>query len=428
MSSQDAVHKSIIDGSLSTTLAEDVFTLVHAQLALLDDYLVSANLVTTDTGDAIVADALLSIFRILCCKQIHYGRTSLFLRDVDWCIARANDYWMMGEKTKSVMQTISEKHYNHLTWKPEESEGTLEEWDCAANLVNQEASNLIDQMNVDAVEASNHAAICIIKGIQQLDIPRELFSRHWEEDLTNNEVAKYIVRVYANYLSDMNRFFLSDFLYHKVLVTLARCTICFYLRCFIFKASRIRSSKSWYDKDKKHKEFFRSPKKALLRMTDDIQEFENFFLSLSKGSVALTKIISNEFSRFRLLFLECSSCALGRNSTEGLKDLIIVTHKRTGANSNITRHFLSDVFFLMSERELNSFLGDSIRNMKDDLEKIKEGLDEEKNKNTPVQAKTKESSFFQLDEMLKAVYEERILQENATFCGTLMKKNTADVK
>jgi hypothetical protein len=277
ISCQDSVHKSIIDGSLFTTLVEDVFTLVHAQLALLDEFLASSDLSMTDIGDAVVADALLSIFRIIFCKQLHYGRTSLFLRDIETCVARANDYWRMGEKTDSLMQGISKKHYHHLTLKAEKSDTTLVEWDIASDLVKEEASKLIDKMNSDAVEASNHVAIYIMRVIQQLDIPRELFSRHWEENLTNNEVAKYILRVYAKYLADIKYVLVSDCLYHKVLITLARCTICFYLKCFIFKASRIRSSNLWYDNRKDRKDFFRSQRRALMRMTHDIEVFEDFF-------------------------------------------------------------------------------------------------------------------------------------------------------
>jgi len=201
MSSRDSVHTSTVDGTLSTPLAEDIFTLVDAQLTLLDEFLESADLAMTDTGDAVVLDALLSIFRILCYKQIHYGRTSLFLQDVESCIARANDYWRMGEKTNSMMQEVSEKRYAHLTWNTAKSKNNLSEWEITGNLVEKEASRLIDLLNSDAVQASQRAAIYIIQAIRQYDIPRELFSRHWEEDLTNNEVAKYIVTVYGDYLS-----------------------------------------------------------------------------------------------------------------------------------------------------------------------------------------------------------------------------------
>lgn len=155
-------------------------------------------------------------------------------------------------------------------------------------------------------------------------------------------------------------------------------------------------------------------------MKYDIEVFEDFFFALSEGSAALTKIISNEFSEFRLLFLECGSFAVGDSSPDFLKDFIIVVHKRTGADSNITRHFLSDVFILLGEKERNYFVRDSIQNMKEDLDKIKESLGKENDKGLPG-GKGSESSFFQLDEMLKAVYSERILQENAVYCGIVRK-------
>ena len=413
----DSVRTSIIDGTLSTTLAEDVFILVDSQLVLLDEYLVASNLLMTDTGDAVFADALLSILRIILCKQMHYGRTPQFLPDVKTCIARANDYWIMGEKVDAMMQRLSEKHNHRLTLKPEQSDSTLAEWDFASDLVKQEASKLMDKMNADAVEASNHVAICIMKTVAQLDIPRELFSRHWEENLTSNEVAKYIVRVYTGYLTGMKDVLVSDCLYHKVVITLARCTLCYYLKSFIFKASRVRSSNAWYDNRKDRKNFFRSQRKAFLRMKYDIEVFEEFFFGLSEESTALAKIVSNEFSAFRLLFLECSSFAVGDSSPDFLKDFIIVVHKRTGADSNITRHFLSDVFILMGEKKRNYFVRDSVHNMIDDLNKIKESLGEENEKGSPTHGKGSESSFFELDEMLKSVYSERILQEKTGICG-----------
>ncbi len=383
----------------------------------------STDLSTTETGDAVVADALLSIFRILLCKQIHYGRSSLFLRNIETCVARANDYWIMGEKIDSIMQSISKKHYSHLTLKSLKTDTTLTEWNITTELIEQEASKLTDQMNSDAAEASNRAAVYMIREIQKLDIPKELFSRHWEEDLTNNEVAKYIVQVYANYLADMKRSFVSDCLCHKLLITLARCTICFYLKCFIFKASRVRRSNSWYDNRKQKKEYFRNPRRALMRMAYDVELFEEFFLNLSKGSTAVTKIISNEFSLFRSLFLECSSFAVGENSPDFLQDFIIVLHKRTGADSNITRYFLSDVFILMGEKKRNYFVRDSIASMKEDLDRIKESIQNENDKNLPASVMNKgiEVSFFQLDEMLKAAYSERLIQENAMFCGIIRK-------
>jgi len=411
----------MIDGFLCTTLAEDVFTLVYAQLELLDEFLVSSKLTITDAGEAVLVNVLLSIIRIILCKQIHYGRSTLFLHDLDSCIARANDYWRMGEETSGMMLNVSEKYYKHLTWEGNHLKKGLEEWGFVTSLVKQKASNLMDQLNSDAVVASHHVAVCIIQAVQRSDISHELFSRHWEEDLTNNEVAKYIVRVYANYLSDIKNLFATDCLYHKVLITLTRCTICYYLKSFLLKANRTRRSSSWIKKN--GHEFFRSPKRALMRMKYDMQVFENFFLSLSGENAALTKIVEHEFSSFHVLFFECSSYALGENSAETFRDFIIVVHKRIGTNLDITRHFLSDIFTLMRKSQLRYDVKGVVLNMEQELTRIKQNIEGGEKACHSMQERNDVSSYFQLDEMLRLLYEERILQENATFCGAVEKNS-----
>ena len=475
MSSRDTFNTSIIDGTLSTSLAEDVFTLVGTQLTVLDEFLEGAsNLATTTktttktTGttneyehDAVVADALLSIFRIVCCKQMHYGRTPRFLCDVESCVARANDYSKMREKTGATLRDIvSTRRYNHLTWNAvewdsaaslatETPEATLDladanadaEWDSAAGLVEQEASRLVDRLNLDAVEASQTAAIFVIRAIQRLDIPREFFGRHWEEDLTNNEVAKYVVTVFGNYLSGIKEALVSDYLYHKVVATLARCTVCFYLQHFVLKADRARRSVSGARRRRRGRnggtgqEFFRNPRRALLRMTHDVRVFQKFFLEASSGGAILRKIVANEFSILGRLLLECSGCAaaasqnqsqsrlpFGSSSGQNLEDFVVVVYKRTGADTAITRHFLSDVFVLMSGGVNNDWcVRDTIQNMKEDLDRIKEGIGE-RNKDFPpsgVQSATNtgNSACFCLEDMFAAAYEDRILQENTTRCG-----------
>uniref|UniRef100_A0A7S4AIB5 Exocyst complex component Sec6 n=1 Tax=Pseudo-nitzschia australis TaxID=44445 RepID=A0A7S4AIB5_9STRA len=462
MSSQDNFNTSIIDGTLSTSLAEDVFTLVGTQLTVLDEFLEAADLATTE-HDAVAADALLSIFRLVCCKQLHYGRTPRFLCGVESCIARANDYSKMQEKTSAIMRDIiSQRHYNHLTWKAMEWDSTASlatetsepnnpmEWDSAASLVEQEASRLADRLNLDAVEASQTAAIFVIQAIQRLDIPRELFGRHWEENLTNNEVAKYIVTVFGNYLSDIKDALASDYLYHQVVVTLARCTVCFYLRNFILKADRVRRSISSTRRRRrkngtKSQEFFRSPERALMRMTHDIQVFQNFFQDASNGSGILSKIVANEFSILGRLLLECSGCAaaasqsrttsqFGSLSEQNLEEFIVVVYKQTGADTDITRHFLSDVFMLMSGGDNKDWcVRDTVQNMKEDLDRIKESIGERNKDSPPVVVQsttttTSNSSCFCLEDMLAAVYEDRILQENTTRCGVVIGKDARELR
>jgi len=279
------------------------------------------------------------------------------------------------------------------------------------------------------VEAARHVAISMIETISHLDIPRELFSGHWEQDLTHNEVATYIVRVYAHKLADIERSLVSEYLYHKVLITLARCTICFYLKRFLSKASRVRALRALGGKS--HQGVFISPTKALLRMKYDLEVFRDFFRSLCQGNAAVSKILANDFSSFSLLFLECgASCALGQNR---LEDFILVVHKRTGADADVTRHFLSDLSVLMSggnqhqqpqshqphQPPHQKSVTECMRTMQANLEVIRQSVVAEAYRNTNEDVdSTANAAHFALDRMLKEMYEERILQEKLDLCGT----------
>jgi len=474
MSARDPIHGPMLDGSLVTSLADDVFALVHAQLALLDEYLAAEDLAGTDAGDAMVTDAWLSFFRTIRCKQAHFGRdTNLFLKrdDADACIARANDYWILGEKTEDLMNTVwSHRHHNATSsstatartatasnttstdWEADQDtvDGSGAEWDTATTLVETEATKLIDRMNLDAVEAARHVAISVIETIRKLDIPRELFSTHWEDTLTRNEVATYMVRVYARRLSEIERFLVSEYLYHKVLITLARCTICFYLKSFLSKACRVRASRALGAKPyNKAVGAFRSPQRALLRIRYDLEVFSDFFRSLCQNAPAVSRLLGHEFSGFSVLFLECAHCAIDKNRC--LDDFLPVVHKRTGANADVTRHFLSDLSVLMGSSSSSSSsngtteggggphqqqqqqgrprsVAECMKAMREPLEVIRRSVEEETNDNnnsntthycyhTRDTESSTHAAHFALDRMLQEVYEERILQEKLNICG-----------
>ncbi|VEU37902.1 unnamed protein product [Pseudo-nitzschia multistriata] len=315
------------------------------------------------------------------------------------------------------MQYISKRHYNHLTWNAERSETNLFEWDSAASLVEHEAARLVDRLSLDAVEASQKAAIQIIQIVEYLDIPRELFGRHWEEDLTNNEVAKYIVTVFGNYLSDVKDSLVSQYLYHKVVVALVRCTVCFYIKRFILKADRVRYSIRQRRNRMKSQEFFSNPRRAQMRMTHDIEVFQKFFLDVSDGSKILQKIVADEFSVLDQLLLECSIYALSRCGFENLEEFIIVVYKRSGAHADVTRHLLSDIFLLMNGEDKDRCVRKTIQNLNEDLDKIKERIVERRNEHPSVQTAKANAAYFCLEEMLEASYNERIIQENMALCA-----------
>merc|ERR1712232_1190427 len=105
---------------------------------------------------------------------------------------------------------------------------------------------------------------------------------------------------------------------------------------------------------------------GILRMKHDVEIFRNFFLHIAEGNTALRKAAVKELSFLSTLFLECITFATGETGLDAcsLREFIVVIHKQTGADLDITRHFLLDVITLMSDRNNNNIsVEDTIRNM-----------------------------------------------------------------
>ncbi len=405
------MNRSTIDGTLYTSLPEDVFTLVESQTDLLDEFVRLSNLTNTPTGDAVVVDGLLSILRIMNFKQMHYRDS--FLHDVESCIAASNDFLRMSERTENAMKEVR-KRYPQLGWDASNIETMLSAWDVTTGLVEQEVSNLLDRFGTDAVLASQRAVLHVVHSIQQSDIPVQLFSRCWEDELTHNEVAKAIIRTYDDYLTDIRHFLATEYMFHKVIASLVRCTICYYVRCLVVKADRVRHGK------KTGEMAFLHPTRAITRITYDIQVFRDFFHGLAKQNSTLKRIVDDEFSVFTVL-LECMTNAAGRGAIDNLDELILVIHKRTGANSDITRIFLSDIYVLMGKKNDYVLVERNVRRMRKDLDIITSRLAEKRDAFPAGESSTTpESSHFRLDQMLQTVYEDRLLQERLSLCGNLM--------
>ncbi|KAL3916844.1 MAG: hypothetical protein SGILL_004993, partial [Bacillariaceae sp.] len=411
-------EKSRIDGSLSTSLPEDVFTLVDTQITLLNEYLESSNLTNTDTGDAIAVDALMNVFRILSVKQGHYR--DAFFRDFGSCIAAANDFLRMSEKTEELIADIRQnRYYSHLSWEATEAKEMLSEWDISTGMVEQEASNLIDLFQKDAVIAAQRSSIYMIHAVQMSsDIPSQLFSYAWEEELTYNQVAKAMVRTYVEYLDSLQQLLAADYLYHKIVTALVRSTVCFYIQCFVVKADKARRRLQSHTKKNKLKYSFVCPQRAVMRMSHDMKIFEEFFLNLAEGNVTLKRIVSNELSIFKVVVLELMSYATGQSGTDSLHEFVVVVHKRTGADPDVTRHFLSDIYVLLGSKKEYLAVEHQVRGMKDELERMTERVEEKRTAGV-LGDKTTETTF-RLDKMLRTVYEDRIAHEKLSLCGNLM--------
>ena len=415
---QRSVETSTIDGSLYTSLAEDIFTLVETQISLLDEYLEASDLHKTDTGNAVIIDALLNIFRILFVKQTHYRDS--FFSNVDSCVAAANDFLRMSDKTERLINVLQRRYY-YLSWNTSTTKEKLSEWDITTGMVEEASSSLIDLFQKDAVLASQRSAMCIVRAVQWSSIPNQLFSIEWEDEMTHNEVAKSIIRIYNDYLSNLRHLLSADYLYHKVATALVRLTVCFYVQCFVLKADKARRYMNRPGRsNKKNKHAFSSPQRAVMRMTHDVDVFQEFFVDIARDNATLKKVAINELSTLKVILLECMSYATGQNGSDSLSEFIVVVHKRTGADANITRYFLSDIYVLLGSKNQYIAVENKVRNMKPDLDKMTERVEEKRLAGVGDVSNDGAETSFRLDKMLLALYEDKILQERLSLCGNFI--------
>jgi hypothetical protein len=376
---------------------------VEAQASLLDEYLISTHLIQTEAGDSLLMDALLSILRNLWYKQTHFRNT--FLRDLESCIAGANDFLRMVEKVDGLMKAMTER-YPHLSWDDVKGDVTTAQ-------VRREAADLITLFGSDAVHASERAATYVIQTIQNSSIPAELFSHDWEDRLVHNEVALSMVRTFEDYLSDLHNYVEQDFLYHKVVAALVRSTVCFYVQCLVKKADQMRRTR----RRNSHKIAFMSASRAICRMNYDIEVLRDYFYSAAKESAPLGRVIANELSVL-VVFSECMGLAVGQTGADSLEKFVVVVHKRTGGDSEVTKHFLSDLWLLMGPKNEHLVVESAVRRMHAELQLVSARL---KEKDSADSLARKDTIGLRLDEMLKTLYEERILQEKSSVCGNILR-------
>ena len=397
-----------LSGSLFTSLPEDVFTVVEAQMSVLIEYINSSDLVATEAGDSLLIYGLLSILRGLWCKQTNF-RNSLLL-DLESNIAAANDFLRMIEKVDNFIHRTAQ-NYPHLPWTENKGE---------VSAVRREAADLISLLGGDAVHAAQQVAAFVMRAVLRSDVPTKLFSRDWEDRFVQNEVVVSMVRLFEGYLSDIHNWVDQDFLYHKVVVALVRSSVCFYLRCLVKKADQIRRSKRRLGMGNKRAGYqvFVSPSRAMCRMSYDIEVLRDYFHSVAKENVALGRVVANELSVLVVIF-ECMWLAVGKTGADSLDEFIVVVHKRTGADADVTKHFLSDLWLLMAPSGDQHVIQSALIGISAELKLVSARM-KEKDANSPWKANDNGFVGLRLDEMLKSLYEDRILQERTSLCGNIL--------
>jgi hypothetical protein len=414
------IRTSITSHSLSTALPEDVFALVEAQITVLGEYINHHEREKSYDTDKVMMDGISIILHTL--QQKHVQFRELLLDSLQACIAYANDCLRMVQKVDDLLVRITTT-YAHLDWDADPEPQSQSSNMLPTYLLKEKASHLVALYGKDAVYASQCAASFIIQSLQRQNISEQLFSREWEDVWVHQEVARNMVRCFGSNLDSIETWLDHEYLYHKVVVALVRNTVSFYCLNLIRKAEKIRRSKrklrlpgkAGVQRSSKH--CFNSASRAILRMSYDLETFQEFFNSISQESTALTRAVSEELFVMGLI-IECMGSALGEGAA--MEEFVVVVHKRTGADSDVTRHFLKDIWILTSKsspsitQHQQQKIDHAVKTMKAELEIISSRVNEKKAERGGM---NDHDTAGRLDEVLRKAYEDKILQEKTSVCG-----------
>jgi len=297
-------------------------------MSILDEYLVAGSLVGTDASDAIIVDVLEFLLINLKYKQTHFRDRCL--QDLESCCAASNDFFRMTETAEEVVTRVLDRYQLRENRRK------------AKSMLRKKAADLISLYSSDAVYAAQITHIYVFEPIRD-SIEKDLFSREWEENFTQNEVAKSIVRTIEDFFGDIEVFLLNDFIAKKCADALVSATCVFYVRCLLLKA---RQQNDW-----RHKKTtaFVDPQRAVMRIRGDICLMKQFFLGISARMPALSRVVEQEFSILSTLF-ECLMIGSGLSAAGDIHDFVFVLHKIT-KNVDVTRNLIGDLYALVAPKD-----------------------------------------------------------------------------
>lgn len=337
-------------------------------------------------NDSIFQEGILFILESLRDHQIHHR--PIYLTTLQDACAAANNFLRMSERMEGFVRDLVPIMMQPDDVLPLQNAGEA----------------LVNQFSQDAVLAAERAQIFILRDVQQqTTIPKDLFGRRWEDDWTHNQVVAALLQLFDEYLAKIERYLANPYLYDKTLLISSRGIICFYIRCLLQKAEGIARSRNRpheFLKAQQHQPF-KSPKRALRRMMDDIGMMREFFQRKTADNVPLTRMIRSELNTLELIH---DVLVATHEDPDSIESFIVVLHKRTGADALVTRHFIGDLWCLVvPPRQKTSCVARTLNALQPDLQMVTTRMQERS------QAPA-ELSFVRLDEMLKVMYEDRIAQ------------------
>lgn len=354
-----------LDGSLSTSLAEDVFSLVEIQ----------RNVLAEQGNERVFVEGMLFVLK--CLQHEHHERYhQRMFGTLDETCAASNDFLRMSERMEKLVRELIGQS------------STM-----GKSPLVRLGEDLVHELSRFAVQAAERSLVFLMRTIQhETSIPEMIFSAAWEEEFVQNEVVKELTQKIDDFLNTVKKLLSDDILYNKVVWTAVNACICFYVRSLIEKAEACR---------RRRDRPFICTKRALLRMSDDIAIISECFESHPE----LSRRIRPELDTLHLI-----RESLGVSDTTTLESFIIVLHKRTGSDPLITRQFVTDLQWLVGQARNGK---EAFDHVKSDLQMVTQHVKEQQQQ--PIIHKNT-SQLVRLDDMLRALYEDRLVQGLLPIC------------
>lgn len=429
----------------------------------------------TRRGQELYCDATMSILECL----IHTQRCAgpVFLTTLECCCEAANDLARLADKMDQMLASFRSAPPHR---KDADDDAALDDGPVTARW-----NEYVALLSQDAVKAAERTHVFVIRDFVSWHqhgrhrrghrgssnqggtaAPSALFSYQWEVECTNNEIITSLLEDVCDrdHWSRIRRYLDADVLRNKALVALCRAVVCYYVRCLVERADSAahrgrrqdhhvlrRRAKQVLGMDRHRAGGFLHSGRALRRMKDDIALIKQYFVGKACGNATLTRILSNEVYILELIH-ECLEAAADLGEETGGRDgggdggglgddhgsdhlfldsFIVVIHKRTGGDALVTRHFVGDLFMLVNhqERPLQlTVLQQDLHLVTMRMEEVKGGGSGGGGFGDPNKAKKKnaELSLVSVDQMLRAMYEDRIVQGMLPLCWTCLPKVEAE--
>lgn len=315
------------EGLLTTSLCEDLFQVVIVEYNTIKEHLAHKS-----EGLAL---AVAVIFNHLNQKQKKYRDN--FVEDLKSCCAAANDFNRMSEKCEDVL--------DQMTSQCEFSTEHMSILETASN-------ELLSVYAYDAVFAAQSTHKYIFEPIQEV-LGDAFFSREWEDNLINNEIASSLVKTLEDFMMDLVEY-LDPLLWKKAVEALVSATVIFYIRCLLLKAENYKNNREAY---------FSDIETTLDRIRGDHLLLREYFEGLESRHPVLGRVIDREFELLSNV-QECMDIAAGFSDSDA-QDFVLVMNKRI-SDPFLTQHFFGDIWHLINPQEERGIL-EAVATMEDSL-------------------------------------------------------------